>query len=167
MKKVSHLTIKDNPIDEFKNKWALVTARKKDGTFNMCTIAWGSIGELWSKDVITVYVKENRYTNSFLLEDDYFTVSFFDEKDKGMLAFCGSKSGRDVNKVNECGLKVVFLENGITFENARRVYLCKKLYQDSFKKENFVNQNKIINTYYKDEPFHYFYIGEILETYEN
>ena len=48
MKKVSQLEVKDNVIDEFKFKHALVCARKKDGTFNMCTIAWGSIGELWN-----------------------------------------------------------------------------------------------------------------------
>lgn len=166
MKKTSHLNIKDNPIIEFKDKWALICARKKDGSFNMCTIAWGSIGELWSKDVVTVYVKQNRYTFDFLLEDDYFTISFFDDKDKDILAFCGRYSGRNVNKTKKCNLTPVYIENGITFANARRVYLCKKIYCDSFKKENFKNDNFIVDKYYKDEPYHYFFIGEIIETYE-
>ena len=87
MKEVNQLEIFDNVIDEFKRKAAIVTARKKDGSYNMCTIAWGSIGELWSKDVVTVYVKQNRYTDEFLKEDDYFTVTFFHEDQKDILIF--------------------------------------------------------------------------------
>lgn len=166
MKKVNHFEIKDNVMDEFKNKWALVTARKKDGSFNMCTIAWGSLGELWSKQVVTVYVKPIRHTDSFLKEDDYFTVTFFNEGSKSDLAFCGTKSGRDYDKVKETSLKPIILENGITFENFRRVYVCKKIYQDQFKKEGFVDSKQIIDKYYENEPMHNFYIGEIIEVLE-
>ena len=88
MKTVNVKDVKDNVVDEFKNKWALITARKKDGTFNMCTISWGSIGELWSKDVLTAYVKPIRFTDSFLHEDSYFTVTFFNEEAKKNLALC-------------------------------------------------------------------------------
>ena len=70
MKLVNEENVKENIIDEFKNKWALVCARKKDGTYNMCTVSWGSIGELWSKNVVTVYIKTIRYTNDFMLEDE-------------------------------------------------------------------------------------------------
>ena len=101
MKKVSQLEVKDNVIDEFKFKHALVCARKKDGTFNMCTIAWGSIGELWSKDVITVYVKPIRHTDSFLFEDDYFTITFF----------------------NKCFLACLFFEELIMMIRCNYIYL--------------------------------------------
>ena len=166
MKEVNQCQIQDNVIEEFKRKFALVTARKKDGSFNMCTIAWGSIGELWSKDVVTVYVKQNRYTDEFLQEDEYFTVTFFHKEQLDVLKICGTKSGRDIDKVKECNLTPIVLENGITFEGFRRVYLCKKIYQGSFNKESFVNSDKIIETYYKDEPFHNFYIGEIIKVCE-
>ena len=166
MKKVSQLEVKDNVIDEFKFKNALVCARKKDGTFNMCTIAWGSIGELWSKDVITVYVKPIRHTDSFLFEDDYFTITFFNEENRNDLVICGTKSGRDIDKIKETSLKPIFLENGVTFENFRRVYVCKKIYQDQFKKESFVDGEMILKKYYEREPFHNFYIGEIIEILE-
>ena len=133
----------------------------------MCTIAWGSIGELWSKDVLTVYVKPIRYTDQFLFEDEYFTVTFLNNEDRKVLSICGSKSGRDIDKVKECNLSVVDLGKGITFEGFRRVYLCRKIYQGQFKKEEFVNSNDIIDKYYKDEPYHNFYVGEIIEVYEN
>lgn len=167
MRKVDQKSITNNVIDEFKNQAALVCARKKDGTFNMCTIAWGSIGELWSKDVLTVYVKPIRYTDQFLFEDEYFTVTFLNNEDRKVLSICGSKSGRDIDKVKECNLSVVDLGKGITFDGFRRVYLCRKIYQGQFKKEEFVNSNDIIDKYYKDEPYHNFYVGEIIEVYEN
>ena len=167
MRKVDQKSITDNVIDEFKNQAALVCARKKDGTFNMYTIAWGSIGELWSKDVLTVYVKPIRYTDQFLFEDEYFTVTFLNNEDRKVLSICGSKSGRDIDKVKECNLSVVDLGKGITFEGFRRVYLCRKIYQGQLKKEEFVNSNDIIDKYYKDEPYHNFYVGEIIEVYEN
>lgn len=166
MKKIDQLKIQDNVIDEFKNKHALVCARKKDGSFNMCTIAWGSVGELWSKDVLMVYVKPIRHTDSFLFEDDYFTVTFFNEENRKDLVVCGTKSGRDIDKVKETSLKPIVLEHGITFENFRRVYVCKKIYQDQFKKDCFIDSQDILNRYYKDEPFHNIYIGEIIEVLE-
>ena len=166
MKLVNELLVNDNVIDEFKNKWALVTARKKDGTYNTCTIAWGSIGELWSKNVVTVYVKPIRFNDSFLQEDDYFTVTFFKDGYKGAMGICGSKSGRDVDKIKEANLTPVVLENGITFEGAKRVYVCKKLYQGQFETKGFVDSQDIIDKYYKDEPYHNFYVGEIKQMYE-
>ena len=165
MKQVKAIEVKDNVITEFGKTWALVTARKKDGTFNTCTIAWGSIGVLWSKEVVTVYVKPIRHTDSFLFEDDYFTVTFFEEDHKSDLVLCGTKSGRDIDKIKESNLKVIELENGITYKDFKRVYVCKKIYQSSFVKEGFINNQESLDKYYKDEPFHNMYVGEIVAVY--
>lgn len=166
MKIINEEKVKDNVIDEFKNNWALVCARKKNGTFNMCTIAWGTIGELWSKNVLTVFVKPIRFTDSFLFEDEYFTVTFFEKEDKEALKICGTKSGKNIDKVKEANLMPIVLENGITFENYKRVYVCKKIYQDQFKEEGFVGSKDIIDRYYKTEPYHNIYVGEIVTTIE-
>ena len=166
MKEVSVTSVKDNVIEEFKTRFALITARKKDGTFNMCTIAWGSIGELWSKDVLTAYVKPIRFTDSFLKEDDYFTVTFLEDGHRNELALCGTKSGRDIDKMKISSLKPIILENGVTFEGYRRVYVCRKIYQAPFVLEGFVDSEDIIDKYYKDEPFHNMYVGEIIKVIE-
>ena len=166
MKEVLATTVKDNVIDEFKNKVALVTARKKDGSFNMCTIAWGSIGEIWSKEIVTVYVKPIRFTDSFLKEDDYFTVSFMDDSLRDDVMYCGTHSGKDVDKIKNTNLKPIVLENGITFEGFRRVYVCKKIYQGQFKLDEFVDGQTVIDKYYKAEDPHNIYLGEILKVLE-
>ncbi|MBR0175797.1 MAG: hypothetical protein IJQ22_09905, partial [Bacteroidales bacterium] len=53
--------IKENPIELFDRKWALVTAGVP-GDVNTMTISWGSLGELWNRPVVTVYVTSSRYT---------------------------------------------------------------------------------------------------------
>ena len=60
---------------QFDKKWALLCAGTKE-KHNTMTISWGGMGTLWSKPVVTVYVKPCRYTYGFMNENDYFTVSF-------------------------------------------------------------------------------------------
>ena len=52
-------------------------------------------------NVVTVYIKPIRFTDEFLKEDEYFTVSFFDNEYKAALGICGTKSGRDYDKVKD------------------------------------------------------------------
>ena len=103
---------KYNPFDLFKNKWALVSAGKINN-FNCCTVSWGSLGVLWRKNIVTIYVYPSRYTCKFLLDNEYFTVSVFDEEYKKDLAILGSKSGRDIDKVALTKLTPIALEVAI------------------------------------------------------
>ena len=80
---------KDYKIFEmFKNDWALVTAGNKDD-FNTCTVAWGSLGTIWTRNgngaIATVYIHPSRYTNEYFLKNDTFTVSFYSEEYKKLL----------------------------------------------------------------------------------
>ena len=166
MKEIDIKTINDNFVEEIGNKNAIACARIGD-SFNMCSIGWGTIGVLWSMPVMIIYVKPIRYTSKFLDNDDYFTVTFFnDDINHKVISICGTYSGKDVNKVEKAGLKPIILENGIIFENYRRVYVCKKIYQDQFKKENFIDGDKIINNYYLKEQPHNVYIGKIIKVLE-
>ena len=70
---------KINPFDKFNKEWALVTAGNRD-KFNSMTISWGSMGTLWFKNVVSIYIRPDRYTFEFLNNSDYFTLSFFDER---------------------------------------------------------------------------------------
>ena len=93
-------------------------------------------------------------------------MSFIKERYSKDLALCGTKSGRDIDKVKESNLEVINMENGITFKDFKRVYVCKKIYQAPFVKDGFINNQESLDKYYKDEPFHNVYIGEIIKVYE-
>ena len=144
----------------FDQEWALVTAGAK-GDFNTMTIAWGGLGTLWSRPAATVYVKKNRYTHEFMEKNDWFTVSFFPAEYKKALGYLGSHSGRDGDKVAAAGLTPVYLENGVTFKEARATLLCRKMYNHDFDLSAVPADVKA--AYYENEPAHTIYIGEVVD----
>ncbi|MBQ8995112.1 MAG: flavin reductase [Oscillospiraceae bacterium] len=148
------------PFDLFNRGWALVTAGNEE-SFNTMTVSWGSMGTLWNKPIITVYVKPIRYTSEFLKREEFFTVSTYGNECKKALALLGDKSGRDCDKVSESGLTPLFLENGVTFEEAQCTFVCKKIYAAPFIAElvpEFAHEK-----YYTDEEEHIVFIGEVTE----
>ena len=68
-----------NTVKMFADDWMLLSAGK-DTSMNMMTIAWGGLGEVWGKPVVTIYVSTDRYTYKFLEENEYFTVTAFPEE---------------------------------------------------------------------------------------
>ena len=151
-------------FDMFNNQWGLVTAGNKDH-YNTCTIGWGSLGTIWGgpgkgKPIVTVYVNPARYTWNYLKEDDTFTVSFFPEKYRKVLGYLGSHSGRDGDKVKAAGLTPVTIGDGVTFKEANLTFLCRKIYQDMFRREGMAEE---IQDFYSGWEPHWLFIGEVLD----
>lgn len=158
-KEIDFTQVKENVVDLLKNQWGLVTAGNAD-SFNTMTVSWGAVGELWAMDMATIYIRPQRYTVNYLEENDYFTVSFYDKENHQALALCGSKSGRDVDKVKETGLTPAF-ENGVPyFEEAKLVLVCKKVAKGEFKPEQFIDKS-VIDKQYSANDYHYIYYGAI------
>ena len=85
-------------------KGVLLTA-KADGKVNTMTISWGTLGIQWGKPIFTAFVRGSRYTSTFLDRNKEFTVNIpYAEVDKEILRICGTKSGRDMDKIRELGL---------------------------------------------------------------
>ncbi|MCM1114345.1 MAG: flavin reductase [Clostridium sp.] len=149
-----------NTVDLFKNRWGLVTAGTEKG-FNMMTVSWGAVGELWGKDMATVYIRPPRYTEEFLNANDYFTVSFYPSEMKNQIhGICGSKSGREVDKAKECALTPNFSENAPFFDEAEIVFVCKKSAKSKFNPSEFIDDT-IDDKWYPENDYHYIYYGEI------
>lgn len=116
MKKLEVKDLKENFFEAIGKEWMLVTAGTKE-KFNTMTASWGGIGWLWNKPVAFVFVRPERYTYEFIEKSDYLTLSFLGEANKKIHAVCGSKSGRDTDKVKATGLKPVFTEQGNVLSN--------------------------------------------------
>ena len=128
--KVNELT--DNLFETISKEWMLVTAGTKD-KFNTMTANWGGAGFLWNRPVAFIFIRPERYTFDFIEQNDYLTLSFLGEEHKEIHKICGSKSGRDMDKVKATGLSPLFTENGsITFEQARLTFECKKRLSGNF-----------------------------------
>ena len=116
-----------NPFEKFNSDWALLAAGPAEKC-NAMTISWGSMGTIWGKPVITVYVRPDRYTWGFLKENDTFTVSFYPEQYRDALMYMGRESGRDGVKAAAAHLTVKPLDGCVTFSEAQETFVCKKLY---------------------------------------
>ena len=118
-------------ILEATGKGVLLTT-KYDGKVNTMTIGWGMLGIEWGKPICTVFVRQSRYTKELLDKTGVFTVNVpVGEIDKNIIGVCGSKSGRDLDKVKALGLT---LEDGETVDvpGIRQLPLtleCKVIYQ--------------------------------------
>lgn len=163
-KKIDINELKLNPFETIGKDWLLISAKKGDQV-NTMTASWGGIGVIWNKNVITAYIRPQRYTREFVDESDYFTITCFKgyKKELGIL---GSKSGRDGDKIKEVGFDVEMLNNQPTFKQGTMCFTCKKLYRGKIEPEGFIDKDLDIKNY-PNHDYHYIYIGEIEEVYVN
>ena len=96
------------------------------------------------------------------------TLSFLghSEEARKIYSFCGSKSGRDLDKVKETGLIPVETDNGsIAFEQSRLTLECRKLYKESMTAEKFLDKD-LLQWYGAKGGFHDVYVVEITNAYK-
>ncbi|GHV01895.1 hypothetical protein FACS1894159_10290 [Bacteroidia bacterium] len=160
MKKISPLQIDGNIIEMISRQWMLITAGDEHN-FNTMTASWGAMGELWNRHVAIVFIRPQRHTLGFVERNSLFTLSFFDERYRAALNICGSRSGRDGDKVRDAHLTPCATEGGsVTFNEASMVIECRKLYADSLAESNFIDSS-IVGAIYPERDLHRFFVGEI------
>ena len=157
--KIDPKALDQNVFSLIGDQWMLITAGTKDQC-NTMTASWGGLGVLWGKPVATVYIRPQRYTLEFVEREDTFTLCFFGEQYRKALALCGSKSGRDVDKVKECGFTVATAEGAPYFEEADLVLVCKKAYWQDMDPTHFLD-GEIDGKWYPQKDYHRIFIGEI------
>ena len=153
----------------------LLTTKRGDEV-NSMTLGWGTIGIDWSIPVFIAYVRESRYTKQLLEENGEFTINVpMGDVDKDILGICGTKSGRDMNKIEALGLH---LEEpmSISVPGIRELPLtleCKVIYKQQ--QDLSAIPEKILKRYYpveddrlhpgSDRDYHIAYTAQILKAY--
>lgn len=158
-KEIKFSDLKENLGEKLKNEWALVCAGDEKA-FNMMTISWGAFGELWNKNMMTIYIRENRHTTSFLEKEEYFTINFFPKEYKKELGICGMKSGKDFNKLELTGFTKDY-DKAPFINEANLVLICKKIAKGSFKDYQIYDDS--VNIDYNSDYYHNIYNGEIVK----
>ncbi len=154
-----------NAVQWFRDAELLAAGNKEKS--NAMTIGWGGIGILWGRPALTVYVAEKRYTKEFMDKSEYFTVMAFDAKNRKVLNYMGSKSGRDGDKAKALGLHTAYTENGTPYyTEATMVIECKIMYAAPFDPRYF--KSDAPKNMYADFPagIHSMYIGEIINAWK-
>ena len=142
-----------------------------DGEKDTMVIGWGHIGVIWGKPVFVAYVRESRHTKSLVEKNGEFTVNTpLAPIDKNIIAVCGTKSGRDLDKFAELGLET---EDGLTVSvpGIRQLPLtleCKVIYKQD--QDSTALHPDVMARYYKpgtrnEGDYHTMYFGEITAAY--
>jgi len=77
-----------------------------------------------------------------------------------VLEYCGSHTGRHVDKIEKCGITPVEgAINDVYFEEAKLVVECRKLYAQELDPTAFFAQTLV--DIYPEKDYHRMYVGEI------
>ena len=160
---VTHLLIK--PVDLWMNQWLVLTSGTIEDC-NMMTVAWGSIGCMWSKPFVQMVVRPQRHTYGYLEKSDSFTLCAFPEKYRDALQTLGSLSGKDCDKLarTELTLRKSAAVAAPSYNEASLILECRKMYIQDIDPEGFLDP--AIQDNYTGNDYHRVYFGEILKALE-
>jgi flavin reductase (DIM6/NTAB) family NADH-FMN oxidoreductase RutF len=163
MKEISYTELNINPMTLIGGEWMLLTAGTREHGYNTMTCSWGHLGAIWGHGggypTSVCYVRPQRYTKEFVDREELYTLCFFNERKKE-LAYLGTHSGRDEDKVAKVGFTPAFGEGYTYFEEAKLVPVCRKLYRAPLKEEGFIHP-EVVEDNYPNRDFHDLYIGKI------
>ncbi|TDO78337.1 flavin reductase (DIM6/NTAB) family NADH-FMN oxidoreductase RutF [Halanaerobium saccharolyticum] len=140
----------------------------KDGQeVNTMTMGWGTTGFIWNQDILMVPVRKSRHTHQLIENSEYFTVSVpLNDQLKKELQFCGTKSGRDYNKIDELNLELVEVKecDVPVIKGNDLHFICKIKYQQDMLLKNL--DEDVSEKNYPNQDMHTFYYGEVVAVYK-
>lgn len=157
--------LSENVFAEIGTRWMLLTAYDSErGRVNAMTASWGGMGVLWNRSVLFAFVRPQRHSYGLLNQAEFCSACFLEDGHRTALQICGTKSGRDTDKIRESGLTPVELGGVWGFDEAARVLKLRKLFVTDMKKENFIDPALLKN--YSADDYHRIFVYEIETVYE-
>ena len=156
-------------------KGVLLTT-KNGSKVDMMTIGWGTLGVEWGLPIFVAFVREGRFTREQLDASQEFTVNIpYGEFDKKILAYCGTRTGRDTDKAADLNLTLVESEL-VKAPGIRELPLtleCKVLYQQlqdkesipAFIKGKMYPEHLDSSNAGANKDYHIAYYGQIVKAY--
>lgn len=163
LKSIPYKDFNTNLFKLWEDQWFLLTSGDfKSGDYNTMTVAWGSLGIMWSVPFAQAVVRPTRYTYDFMNKYSDFTLCAFPKKYQKDLSFLGSHSGRDGNKLTHTSLTPCSSDKILSpsFEEAELIIECEKMYEQDMDPTKFLHN--FIHTKYKENDYHRIYFGKIV-----
>jgi flavin reductase (DIM6/NTAB) family NADH-FMN oxidoreductase RutF len=138
---------------------------KAGADLNVMTIGWALIGVIWSRNVLTVAVRNSRHTYGIIERAADFTVSVPARPVKEALSLCGTKSGRDTDKFKAAGLAAAgaFKVNSPIIKIPGIHFECAIVHKTPM---NPAQAGGTLAPLYPKKDYHTMYYGEIVQCYE-
>ena len=143
----------------------LLVSEGDDGKPNAMTIGWGLVGTMWGEPFFVVAVRLSRHTHKLIEEAGKFTVCLPSEGMTEALNVCGTKSGRDMDKLKELGLTA---KKGTAVEapyiaECPVYYECEVAFKTQVEKGEL--KEELENRVYASGDYHTLYYGHIKGVY--
>ena len=133
---------------------------------NSMTIGWGALGRQWNKTCFTIMVRLSRYTKGLIDENPVFTLSVPLKGDfKEAVAICGTKSGRDMDKLAACKFDIAEAEtvDGFIIKGCGLHIECE--IADVRVMDATTRSQEVKDAWYKDEDWHVYYTALVKKAY--
>ncbi|WZL80061.1 flavin reductase family protein [Vallitaleaceae bacterium 9-2] len=146
-------------------KGAFLTVKTQD-KINTMTIGWATSGVMWGRQVLVIGVRPSRYSYEGIDMDKEFTVSIpMNQKLKKEITYCGTHSGRDVDKFENCNIHALegHKVDVPIIEECGLHYECRVIAKHQLIPE-YIDQT-INDRYYPEGDYHMIFYGEILSSY--
>ena len=162
MKQVDTFSQMDITLQRLKKPGLLLVSGKKG---NPMTIGWATLGVIWRTNILTVLVRPSRFSFNLLEQSMEFGICVPTEDMREKILFCGMNSGRDVNKIAECGftqVKAHKIEIPLIKECSIH-YECRIVHKNQIIPAELDQELKQDN--YPGGDYHTIYYGEITGVY--
>ena len=165
MEKVENFKYIEETERLLKSGGLLLVSEGKEGPPNAMTIGWGLVGTMWSQPFFTVAVRLSRHTYKLIEESGKFTVCLPTKDMNETLSVCGTKSGRDINKLKELGLETTQgnVVDAPYIKGCPVVYECEVAFKTQVKSGEVTKE--IEDAVYKSGNYHVLYYGWIKGVY--
>jgi flavin reductase (DIM6/NTAB) family NADH-FMN oxidoreductase RutF len=164
MNDVGYMHVAEDSINKIK-EGAFLTV-KSGNALNTMTIGWATFGVVWRKPIMMVSVRSSRHTFRIIESAKDFTVTVPAGDMHKETDFCGSKSGRDVDKFMMCHLETTDSREVASpiIKIPGRHYECKIIYKSAMDPAHL--EKDYDSSLYPKKDYHTLYFGEILACYE-
>lgn len=164
MKDVVCMSVAEDSINKIR-EGAFLTVKSEKG-LNTMIIGWAAFGIVWRKPIMMVAVRLSRHTFGIIEAAKDFTVTVPAGGMEKEIAFCGSKSGRDVDKFKECNLQTADSRQVASpiIKTPGRHYECRIVYKSAMDPAHL--DKGYDSSLYPKNDYHTLYFGEILACYE-
>jgi flavin reductase (DIM6/NTAB) family NADH-FMN oxidoreductase RutF len=144
-----------------------VVAKDRSGKANPMTIGWGQVGIVWGLPVFTVLIRKSRYTHECIRYSNSFAVCVPTPGHLSeALQFCGTTSGRDIDKAAQAGMTLVAANkiDAPIIAECNLHYECEIIARSQQERDDFAS-DRILESIYKNGDHHLVVFGQIVEAY--
>ena len=166
MEEIGYTDNLDHTLAQLGKHGLLLNTVDTEGRPNTMTIGWGTVGIIWGKPIFVVLVRPSRFTFANVEAVAEFVVSVPGDDMHETCMYCGTESGRDVDKFADRELTAIDAATVAVplIEQCVRHYECRVVHRNDVSDAEITPELR--SGAYAGGDLHRIYYGEILRTVE-